>query len=65
MIRKFNFLILQNAYVAFKNEDKVDSFEFYDSFNKTRVLTIRGLILTQKDNLTKVDTIMRTVKEKI
>lgn len=45
MIRKFNFLILQNAYVAFKNEDKVDSFEFYDSFNKTRVLTIRGLIL--------------------
>ena len=44
-VKKFNFQIMQDAIIAFKNQERMQSFEFYDKKNKTRVLNVRNLIV--------------------
>mmetsp|Transcript_34574 Transcript_34574/g.42581 ORF Transcript_34574/g.42581 Transcript_34574/m.42581 type:complete len:98 (-) Transcript_34574:285-578(-) len=43
-IRKFNFLILQNAIIALENAETVTSFEFYDKKNKNRVNDVKTIV---------------------
>ena len=51
--------------MAFKNSERMESFDFYDRKNKTRVTNVRNLIVNQKENLVKVKSIMDSVKKKI
>ena len=62
-ISLFNFNILQSAIIAFLNEDIVNAFEFYDKKNRDRVSNVRDLIISQKDNLDKVQDLMNSVKD--
>lgn len=61
----FNFPILQSAIIAFLNENIVNSFEFFDLKNRDRVSIVRELIMSQKENLDKVEGIMLNVKDRV
>jgi len=43
----------------------VNSFEFFDLKNRDRVSIVRELIMSQKENLDKVEGIMLNVKDRV
>jgi len=43
-VRKFNFLVLEDAIIAYENKEDVTSFEFYDKKNKKRVSDVKDTV---------------------
>ena len=64
-VKKFNFLTLQNAIIAYENADMVTSFDFYDKKNSTRVNNVKNLVLNQMKNLKKIEGNLQDVKDKL
>lgn len=54
-VRKFNFLTLQNAIIAFENADVVKSFDFYDKKNGKRVNKVKDIVVNQMKDLKKIE----------
>lgn len=61
----FNFVYTQDSLLAYRNEDQVMAFEYYDTLNSKRVTKIRQCIATQRDNLLCVQTIMECIRKQI
>jgi phosphoenolpyruvate carboxylase len=61
----FNLNILQSAIIAYKNEEIVNAFDFFDIKNRDRVSNVRDLIMSQKKNLDSVQDLMMSVKENV
>ena len=57
--KKFNFLVLQDAYLAFVNAERVTAFEYYDDLNATRVSNVKEIELAKYENLQDVEFTMR------
>ena len=64
-VKMFWFSKLQEAIIAFKNEDQVTAFGFFDLKNAERTQQISELILQQKTNLESVKVIMSHVKKAV
>ena len=64
-MKKFNFLNLQTAFLAFQNRTRENAFEHYDVLNKQRVNNIKHLMIKQYTNLDECKTKMSEVKKTI
>lgn len=64
-VRKFNFLVLEDAIIAYENKEDVTSFEFYDKKNKKRVSDVKDTVSDQMANLKNIEANMVKVKEKL
>ena len=57
--KKFNFLVLQDAFLAFVNAERVTAFDYYDGLNATRVSNVKEIELAKFKNLQDVEFTMR------
>ena len=64
-VKKFNFLTLQNAIIAYENADMVTSFDFYDKKNSMRVNSVKNIVLDQMIHLTTIKENLIDVKDKL
>lgn len=60
-MKLINFSILQDSLIAFQYSNQVQSFEYFDNYNKQRVQKIRTSLMTQKDDLLSVYKILKEV----
>jgi len=61
--KKFNFLVFQDAFLAFVNEDRVTAFDFYDGLNSDRVQNVKDIEMDKFKNLKTVAATMKKIEE--
>ena len=63
--RKFKFIVLEDAVIAYANKEDVTSFDYYDKKNKKRVSDVKALVAAQTANLQTIERNLGTVQAKL
>ena len=63
--RKFKFIVLEDAVIAYANKEDVTSFDYYDKKNKKRVSDVKALVAQQTANLETIEQNLSTVDGKL